>query len=187
MALFPLGILSAAGVSGFDSDYELISTTIISGSSTTSVTFDVTGLGSTYKHLQVRAVGRTARASFATQSIRLRFNGDTSNIYTGHYLAADGSTVGSGYYAATSSLTAGFFTAATATANVFGVFVMDILDSFSTSKNKTIRSAYGIPTEIALQSGFMNSTSAISSISFEPSTAVNFVAGTRFSLYGIKG
>jgi hypothetical protein len=54
--LIPFGVFSAAG-SSVSNSYELISTTILPNSSSTSVTFDVSSLASTYKHLQVRVCG----------------------------------------------------------------------------------------------------------------------------------
>jgi hypothetical protein len=64
---FPLGILSAAGAGGggpLASDYELISTQILT-SPQSSITFSSLGTySSTYKHLQVRAVARSTRCYY---------------------------------------------------------------------------------------------------------------------------
>jgi cytochrome P450 len=76
----------------------------------------------------------------------------------------------------------------TATASAFGAGVVDILDSYSTTKNKTIRAFYGKATasnRIALSSGFWNNTAALTQVRF--SAIGSFVTGSRFSLYGIKG
>jgi hypothetical protein len=77
------------------------------------------------------------------------------------------------------------------TASSFGAGVIDILDPFSTTKNKTLRGLGGITsseaTNIALRSGSWASTSAVTSITCLPFSADNWVAGSRFSLYGIKG
>jgi len=67
--------------------------------------------------------------------------------------------------------------------------VLDILDAYSTTKNKTIRSLSGMTggaNNLQLYSGLWNNTAAISSLNIFPG-ATNFVAGSRFSLYGIRG
>jgi hypothetical protein len=70
------------------------------------------------------------------------------------------------------------------------VGVIDILDAFETTKNKTIRSFGGQVGSganlILLHSGFWNNTAAISSITLGVNGAPQFATGCRFSLYGIK-
>jgi hypothetical protein len=187
MTLSALGIFSAAGAGGaaFSSDYELITTTTVSGTSTSSVVFDVTGLGSTYKHLQIRMTARNDRA-ISLDNISLRFNSDSGSNYGNHRLAGDGSSVTSGYDALTKGL-AGLQTGASATSSVYSATVLDILDPFSTSKNKTTRSLTGVSvSSIRLYSNLWRSTSAITSINLfcDPG---NYFAGSRFSIYGLKG
>jgi hypothetical protein len=77
-------------------------------------------------------------------------------------------------------------TGATATANAFGACVIDILDPFETTKNKTIRGLTGANTVVSLSSTFWNFTTAVSSIELSAFSATNFLVGSRFSLYGIK-
>ena len=75
-----------------------------------------------------------------------------------------------------------------ATASAFGGGVVDILDPYSTTKNKTIRGLGGLAaTNIALRSGSWASTDSVTSITCLPFSGGNWVAGSRFSLYGIKG
>jgi hypothetical protein len=79
---------------------------------------------------------------------------------------------------------------ASSTANVFGAFVVDILDPFETTKNTTVRSLGGMNAawaSIELRSGAWLSTSAAASILLKPLVGGNFVANSRFSIYGIKG
>jgi hypothetical protein len=83
---------------------------------------------------------------------------------------------------------------ANAPASVFGAGVVDILDAFSTTKNKTVRAFSGNYTAannlgdrqiVHLASGVYLSTTAINSLTLY--AANNLVAGSRFSLYGIRG
>ena len=187
--LIPFGVLSAAGAEvGVAGDYQLIATTIL-GTTTADVVFDVSSLGSTYKHLQLRYAGRGSGAYFEA-GIRTRFNADTGNNYAAHFLLGNGSTVSSGLYLSTSisaGLT-GLISGADSTANVFYSGYVDLLDFASTSKNKTTRAlsgGTGGANRIDLHSTVWMNTSAVTSWTIFPSTG-SFVAGSRFSLYGIK-
>jgi hypothetical protein len=86
---------------------------------------------------------------------------------------------------------AGAITGSTATANVFAVTVLDLLDYTSTSKYKTVRNLAGYDSNgfgsIALNSGLWMNTVAVTSISISPRVGTLFNANSRFSLYGIKG
>jgi hypothetical protein len=190
MALFPLGIFSAAGAGGGValSDYELIETSIVSGSSTSSVVFS--GLGSyssTYKHFQLRLTVRTDRPINQDDSIRIRYNSDTGSNYSFHGLRGYSGSVSS--FAGT-SVDYGYlndYTAASGTpANNFTAFVIDILDPYSTSKFKTGRTLTGSSNlaHVMLSSHLWRSTSSVTSLQLYSGS--NFVAGTRMSLYGVK-
>jgi hypothetical protein len=182
MALFPLGILSAGGAGG--ETYELISTSLIT-TNTASVSFDVSSLASTYRHLQLRVVGRDSAATDESTYF-LRLNSDTTNAnYNYHGLVGLGSSVIS--FSATAGITLPI-AGANQTANSFIGSVYDILDPFSTTKNKTIRGLGGhtaLINRIALVSGLWRNTNSVTNITL--ASVANFVSGTRFSLYGIRG
>jgi hypothetical protein len=188
MALFPLGILSAAGAGGFEGipAYDLISTSFPTG---TEITFS--SIPSDYKHLQVRW---TARGTGNTWDLQVRMNGITTNSYARHHLQGNGSTVSSASQTNQQrmSLNIGVADGTNAASTVVAAGVLDILDYTSTTKNKTIRALFGGTglgygaNRITLASGFLNNTSAISSITFFLD-AGNFSNTSRFSLYGIKG
>jgi hypothetical protein len=186
MTLSALGIFSAAGAGGgVSGTYELISTSIVSGSSTDSITFDVSSFASTYKHLQIRIVGRpnTGNLNFFT-----RFNGDSGSNYNWHELYTySGSAVSSGAGVNQTSMKLIYSDSSVSTS--YGAGVMDILDAFSTSKNKTIRVFAGAlrDTFVVLRSGAWRNTAAINSILVYCEGGVIIAAGTRVSLYGIKG
>jgi hypothetical protein len=187
MTLSALGIFSAAGAGGVAGDYELISTSIISGTSTTSVVFDVSTLASTYRHLQIRALARTSSTS---AFLNLRLNGDSASNYGWHLLRGDGSSVTSAAGSSQPEIFLPRTTGSSETANTFGAYVVDILDSFSTTKNKTIRNLSGSSSspysEITLTSGHWRNTASLTSVTFLAGGG-NLVAGSRFSLYGIRG
>lgn len=189
MTLSALGIFSAAGAGGaaFSSDYELIETAIVSGSSTNTVTFS--GLGSyssTYKHLQIRFAARSLIAS-TEDPLFLRFNADSTNTYAIHILEGRGSSVGSYAGVPRTGVFLGAIAGGSITANSFSGGVVDIVDVYG-SKNKTVRTLLGSTggNYVALNSSLWPQTTSPTSISVIGSTA-NLAAGSRFSLYGIKG
>jgi hypothetical protein len=190
--LIPFGVLSAAGAGGIvGGNYDLIETVIL-GTDTSSVTFSsLATYASTYKHLQIRFTGRTATADHG-QEFTLRFNGISTNSYSWHFLRGNGSAVSSTAGSTTNGMFVGQFSASLAAANNFGSGVVDILDAYSTTKNKTVRGLSGVTdsglTRINLYSGLFQSTDSTSTITiFSQNFSDNINAGSRFSLYGIRG
>jgi hypothetical protein len=191
--LIPFGVLSAAGAGGVEGDYELIATEIL-GSSQSSITFSNLGdYSSTYKHLQIRMVTKSDRSDNNLDNPYIQFNGDTGNNYTWHFLEGNGSSVSSGGFGNFNSTLANGIYPSTLGANTTSAFsgnVIDILDAYSSTKNKTIRSLSGgtnASNFIRLTSGFWLNTNALTSIVIKINVGPNFVAGSRFSIYGIKG
>jgi hypothetical protein len=192
--LIPFGILSSAS-GGVVGDYELIESAILTDSQE-SVTFSNLGTySSTYKHLQIRAVVKSA---FTTQNLvntALRINGDFgASDYSYHRLSGNGSTVSSqANYNNQERIIVGSIVASGSgtTSNQFGATVIDILDAYSTTKNTTIRSFSGATTassRVDLNSGVRLSTAAVSSLTmFSINVANELATGSRFSLYGIRG
>ena len=185
--LIPLGILESSGA--LPGDYELIQTQILT-SSQPSITFSNLGnFSTTYKHLQIRLAARSTFSGTLGDSLRLRINSDTGANYVNHGLLGNGSSVSS--YASTgqSALFQQRLTSAGMGASSFGAIVIDILDPYAT-KNKTIRSmggfADGTP-RIELTSGLWLNTSSPTAIELASGNSADFVAGSRFSLYGIRG
>lgn len=190
---FSLGFWAVAGAGngGGAAAFEQISTTILTGNSS-GVTFS--SIPSTYKHLQIRITGRTdAGGSTEDNSGLIELNGDTTNgNYAGHYLSGNGSGVNS---SSTSFKIGTIRNIATSlnTSSAFSAHIIDVLDYTSTNKNKTVRSlsgqhnatysAYGV----AVTSMLWLNTSAITSVSLKPAAGQNWVSGSRFTLYGIKG
>jgi len=161
--------------------------TVRLGSSAASVEFTNLTQYSDYQHLQVRFVARTNRNQL-NSGIFMRFNGDAGNNYTVHNLLGNGSTVTSS--ASTSRSTALGLPIAGGTyetTSVFGAGVIDLLDPFSSSKYTTVRGFGGYAIrELQLASGLWLNTASLTSISFVTILSDSYIAGTRFSLYGLK-
>jgi hypothetical protein len=164
--------------------YELISSQVLSSNAST-VTF--ASIPQTYKHLQLRTVSRiNATGDFSIDFMRIN---SSSGTYRVHNLSANGSAVASGTETdsylrfAAGSTTLNFPTGA------FATNVIDILDYSSTAKNKTLRRLGGfidgsLRAQVYLTSGLYISTTAVTRIDL----SVNeYLAGSRFSLYGIRG
>jgi hypothetical protein len=171
--LIPFGTLAASG--GVAGTFELISTEIL-GSSQSGVTFSSLGsYSSTYRHLQIRAV----TIGGSTDSLRLRLNGDTGSNYGQRQLGSSGPSV---FYNGDVNSTS-IYTGMTNTA--YGCpSITDILDAFSTTKNKTVRTFTGLSDYVFLRSGHYRSSSSVTSVTVYSET--NLAAGSRISLYGIR-
>jgi hypothetical protein len=191
MTLSALGIFSAAGAGGIAGDYELIQTQILPGSVATTVSF--TGLGSfssTYKHLQIRYTGRTVLAASTSDALIVRANGISTTSYAHHQLVGTGSAVESGAATNATAMRLGRLTAANGTTNSWAAGVIDILDPYSTTKNKTFRGFSGNTSAdniVILYSGLFNNTASITQLDLSGLGASGLSAGSRFSLYGIRG
>lgn len=181
MSPLPLGILASAGGITLPA-YELISTTIL-GSNTSSITFS--SVPQTYKHLQLRVVGKLSSSYTAF----VRFNGvATLASYSSHRMYGDGSAAATQNQSGNGDL--GTLLFAPESAGSHYAAIMDILDYSSTSKFKTTRTFNGGTgySWVQLGSGAFLSTNAVTSITVRPDTGTdNFITGSRFSLYGIRG
>lgn len=180
--LIPIGFFGAGAAAGA---YELIESNIL-GSNASSVTFS--SIPSTYKHLQVRVVAQEAGSGGGNGLLTMRFNGDTGSNYSLHQIEGRGSSVVSGAGTSTTYMYALWTRESVAYPDQFGAAVIDILDYASTAKYKTMRDLHGVAdSRVWLSSGNWRSTSVITSITFNPLFESNIKAGSRFSLYGIKG
>jgi hypothetical protein len=183
---FGLGFFATAGAGGAAGSFDLLETQVL-GSSTSSVTFSsLSTYASTYQHLQIRLMANSNQSGAVGSYTNLNFNGVTSASYSRHLIYGNGSSVASA--ATTSASTITFQTLpGTSATNIFAAGIVDILDPFETTKNKTIRALVGStsPNEIALSSGAFLSTNAVTSLSLSPAVG-QFNTGSRFSLYGIK-
>lgn len=183
------GITASSNMSIKLTDFYQIATTILSSAQST-VTFS--NIPQTYTHLQVRFMTKSSASGAGTSdSLLARFNGDTGNNYSMHYLRGDGSSASSGNSTSYGYLWLGNqASSGTGTTSTFGVGVCDILDYRNTDKFKTIRSLQGYDANgsgvAVLSSSNWRSTSAVTSIEFSWSTGPNFAQYTSFQLYGVN-
>jgi hypothetical protein len=182
--LIPLGFLAASGVAA--GSFDLLETQVL-GSAAASVTFSNlnSSYGATYQHLQLRI---TARDAGSNASFGIRFNGNSSSIYSRHELNGNGSNVTS---AAGTSENVGYLGTGATSSSATGVFtgiVVDIVDPFETTKNKVLRAFNGTtsPNNVFLVSNLWANTEAVTSIQILSRFGTNLAANSRFSLYGIK-
>ena len=166
--------------------YESIATANGNGSSGT-ITFS--SIPSTFKHLQVRYLGKDTYASGAGPSnMNIRLNSDSTEAnYYYHYLRGNGASA-----SASAGNTNAFLASVSTTtdnADIFGAGVIDILDYGSTSKNTTIRILGGLEYNgsgvVQLYSMLWNNTAAVTSVTLF--NATGWTTETQFALYGIKG
>ena len=192
-----LGIM-ASSISGSKistSSYESIATVTATGVETT---ISFTSIPSTYKHLQLRGIGRSVTTAFGATSVNYIFklNSDaTSANYRSHYLVGNTSTAAAG----SNSGYAGMFinggaVSAGTTAGTYGAVIIDFIDYASTTKNKTVKAITGQDFNTAstyqginLDSGVWINTAAVTSISFVNDDPAAYAAGSTWALYGIKG
>lgn len=168
---------------GATNSYESIATVTVGSGGASSISF--TSIPSTYQHLQVRAI---SRSNYAAIYDYIYISTPSAGTWY-HGLVGDGSSASAiaGSYRKLTDLTPG----STATASVFSGAIIDILDYANTNKNKTVRSLAGYDANgsgrIVLYSSLIDSTSAISTLTFSSDNSANFAQYSSFALYGIKG
>jgi hypothetical protein len=168
---------------GETNSYESIASATGTGSSAT-ITFS--SIPSTYASLQIRINGRSD-AAVDTTYIQVQYN--ATAMTKGHYLRGDGSTATAGAVNVPIYIPGG-----NTTSTIMGVGIVDIQDYASTTLNKTGRSiggwngnnAYTTQERLQLGSFFLDSTSAISALSFVLGNG-NWTTNSTVALYGIKG
>jgi len=172
-------------------DFESIATTTVGAGGVAEI--DFTSIPSTYKHLQVRALVRTNRAS-TRDSLYIYVNNDrTTTSYTTHNLNGDGASATSAGYGSGSGVGAqsGSLLGNSVASQTFSVFIMDILDYADTNKNTTIRMLGGWDSngagDVFLNTNAFLSTAAVDRIGFDPVNGTGLMEYSSFALYGIKG
>lgn len=158
------------------------------GSSTATVTFDNIPRG--YTHLQVRGIARSTQANTGLDNLWMRINSDSGTNYARHHVMGDGATASAAAATSIAQAVVGDIARNNNTANIFGAFVIDILDYTNQNKYKTIRAISGGDLngsgEIRLRSSLWMNTSPITSLTFL-SENESLVQYSRFSLYGLRG
>jgi len=193
MSLLLLGILNSQAAAGGAGAYDLLETTTL-GSDSASVVFSnlTTTYGSTYKHLQFRISAYATGSTLAPTSMQVRFNNDsTSGSHRSHQLKGDGSSV----ISRTLSQDQGYLRDALADGDTLAQaspVIMDILDFADTNKAIVAKAFSGATQQfgsaVSLESLLLTTgATALTQVSFNRLSTNTYGAGSRFSLYGIKG
>lgn len=175
------------GNEAFSPDSDFIIQEQLISSTVSSVTFS--SIPSTYKHLEIR-IALLAGTSGGT--LNLTFNGDSGANYSNHGVIGYNGSVSSfgGAPGRGNILLTGLNVGANTTYPTGAI--ISIADYASTSKNKTLRSLWGMAGtsattgEAGLYSGAWFSTSAVSSFTITTGGG-NFASGSRVTLYGSNG
>jgi hypothetical protein len=188
-----------AGNAAYDpGSYYLIERITVGSGGSSTITFS--SIPSTYKHLQLRGIGRSGTAAY-NDGIWLRFNSDSNSNYSRHRLEGEGTTAyADGASSAQTKTLIGETTAASSLSNNFNALICDVLDYTSTNKAKTMRILSGRDNNgtgtnnsdkgnIQFNSGAWQWTTpaAVTTITLTLSSGSNFAQYSSFALYGIKG
>ncbi len=163
--------------------------------STTTSTVTFNSIPNTFKHLQLRITARSTRSD-GVDILNIYYNtddGSTGTAYSQHLMGGSnaGTTTDNDLTYPRGNLHR--LASNWLESNVFTYFIIDILDYKETTKNKVLRysSAYNSSSDGRVLTGstMWQNTSAISTIKISGSIdyGTSFVAGSSFSLYGIKG
>lgn len=168
--------------------FESIATVTLS-SSQSSISF--TSIPATFKHLQIRGIGKTNRTAGTVTELQVEVNNDTTSNYYSHEFQGNGAAVNAYAQTNTGIKYWSWSRLASADTGVFSGNIIDILDYANTSKYKTARHLGGVDLngagEISLNSGLIANTAAISSIKITPGYGSTVLLQyTSFALYGIK-
>jgi hypothetical protein len=181
--------LLESGAGGGGGAYESIATAVGTGSSAT-ITFS--SIPSTYKHLQLRVLGRSLEAGAGKSNAILRINNDSTTAnYITHYLSGNGSSASAGSITGTAGLRFNdTLSRGGQPANVMATQIIDIQD-YTATMNRTVRMFQGMDANdtsgiVHLYSGLYINTTAVNRLDFICPDG-NFTTSSVFSLYGIKG
>ena len=186
-----LGIIasSISGSKAVTNSYESIATVTV-GTAVSSISF--ASIPSTYKHLQIRFIGRDSRTGASEDTLLMQLNSDTtaSNYYS-HRLYGDGASAGADAFSTLAGNLMGTAPDNGKTASTFAGHIIDILDYANTNKYKTSRNLGGYDANgsgfLFLSSGLWKNTNAVTDITLKLFSAANFVQYSQAALYGIKG
>ena len=163
--------------------YEPISTQTL-GSAASDVTFS--SIPGTYTDLVLVSVVRSSRTVDAYDNLRVQFNSDTGSNYSQTFLYGSGSAAGSSRASNGTYIYAADIETSNSGYAGLSTVIFNINNYSNTTTNKTLLSRVSSPnTFVEAVVGLYRSTSAVSSIKLICAIS-QFVAGSTFTLYGIK-
>ena len=145
------------------------------GSTASTVTFS--SIPSTYTDLVIISA---AKSTGSTESIMLRFNGDSGNNYSFTYLFGTGTAANSGRQS-NLSFALGGFASQNYQANI--VNIMNYADT--TTYNTSLERRNDASTQVFQSVSLWRNTAAITSLTLQPENGQSFASGSTFTLYGI--
>jgi hypothetical protein len=155
--------------------YEPIATNTVSGSSTSVITFS--SISGSYTDLRLVMASQNADAYCV-----MRLNGDSTSLYSRTTLQGNGTTASSGRG---SNETSWFPSVGNATVTANGT--VDINNYSNATTYKTALTRFNLSFDaVVAQAWLYRSTSAITSITLTVPSTNNWIAGSTFTLYGIK-
>jgi hypothetical protein len=181
------GTFSRSGMVGnpiiMPGSYDSIATVNVGAGGASQITFS--SIPSTYTHLQIRAIARSAGSNNGENTRIYVNNSSATTNYAWHVRRGNGSGVtaagGGGNYIVANVGTSN-------ASNVFSGMIIDILDYANTNKNKTIRNLYGFDSNgagfVGINSVLVPTTSAINQIDIFMD--FNFTQFSSFALYGVN-
>jgi len=189
-AINSLGTASSATSSAVTSANSYASIATVTSPSGGTISF--TNIPQNYTHLQLRVYvrGTYTGSGGVNENPFFRFNGSTAYQFAGHSLFGNGTGYSQSYTGINyGDLSIGFANAYLSS-NVFGAYVIDILDYSNPNKNKTVRMFGGYDSNsigaVGLSSTVMLTNDPIATISqFGGTSQTGFAAGSVIALYGI--
>jgi hypothetical protein len=184
-----LGVVaSSTSASNLVGDYESIATVTGNGSSDT-VSF--TSIPATFKHLQIRFIGRVTPAT-GQENVALYFNSDTGGNYQTIYIYGNRTSASTGIGSNTYGIrTMGRVPGASIASNVMGTSVIDIIDYANTDKPKVAKTISGWTAngsgEAWIGAGTWRDNLAITRIDIvQLYGSGGWTTSSTFALYGIR-
>jgi hypothetical protein len=164
--------------------YEPIDTRTLD-SNQASITFS--NISQAYTDLVILFAGKTNSTSNAYDALKMRFNGDSSAVYSTQNLLGNGSVASAERYSNLTHCDVGRISSDNNYSG-FDSTMIHINDYSNTTTHKTILTRSNAPQEfykVSLIVSSYRSTAAISNILIFPAVASAFKTGTSVTLYGI--
>jgi hypothetical protein len=162
--------------------YESIATTTLSS---TAQNYTFSSIPQTYTDLRLIVTGANSVGS-GNDVTSLRFNGVTSTLYSYSQLIGNGTIADVGNGTTSQFIALGRL----GISPNIGHIIIDVLNYTNTSTNKSLLCRWNVPaTYVGVTVGLYRNTSAITSITIDANQfagTTTFLAGTSFTLYGIK-
>jgi len=174
---------------------ELVCDLLLTGAQASFDTDTILGIAGSlpavYRHLLLEVSGRCDTGATDTQAVAIRFNNDSGGNYDDEFVQGGGATASAAESLAATQGRIGNFPAATAVASAGSGIRIEVWDYASATFQKSYVALNAFKRQTttgnvfsAQFAGHWRNTAAITRIQVL-SVAGNFIAGTRFSLYGV--